>query len=298
MSNYKTHPPRWANRLLHLYCAPHLLEEIEGDLQEEFECRLKQDGRRKASWDYIHSVLGFIKPFAIKRKVSSNSFSMNMYKHYLTVALRNLVRHKSFAAINIIGLALGMTCCLFIFLWVKDEKSIDNFHVNGKTLYSVYQTFSTSDQVNGTYDTPLTLGTTEGSEGLLFLADEMKRTIPEIKYAVSYATGYELPWGHPETFQVGEKIIKLEGSRASEDFFKMFSYPLVAGDSSTALKGVSSIAISKQMASFFFTNSDDALGKSIRFENSQDFLVSAVFEDVTPQCSLNPCPTGTRAATS
>lgn len=133
-------PPRWAHRLLRFYCAPHLLEEIEGDLHEEFDYQVKHSGLLRAKIDYIRNVIGFLKPFAIKRKKSQTPFvPMNMIRHYLLVALRNVARHKSFAAINIVGLALGMTCCLFICLWISDEKSIDNFHAKGDHLFNVYQ---------------------------------------------------------------------------------------------------------------------------------------------------------------
>src|SRR5579859_3130428 len=149
-------PPRWATRLLQWYCAPHLLEEVEGDLEEEFEFQIKKTGPKRARLDYIRNVLGFIRPFAFKRTKShpSNPFTMNMINHYITVAFRNVIRQKSFSAINIIGLALGMTCCLVIFLWVQDEKSVDNFHANGKKLYNIYQTTSSNGTINGNYSTP------------------------------------------------------------------------------------------------------------------------------------------------
>jgi hypothetical protein len=54
-----------------------------------------------------------------------------MLVNYLKIAWRTILRHKGYAAINLLGLALGMTCCLFILLWVRDEKSIDNFHADG-----------------------------------------------------------------------------------------------------------------------------------------------------------------------
>lgn len=207
---------------------------------------------------------------------------MNMYKHYLTVAFRNLIRHKAFSAINIIGLALGMTCCLFIFLWVQDEKSVDNFHKNGKNLYNVYQTIHTNGQVSGSYTTPI-----RAADGRAYIPlTDIKEAIPEVEQITFYATGYELPWGHPETFQVGDKIHKLEGSRAGEDFFKMFSYPIIAGDAETALKDLSSIAISRKMAKMFFETPENAVGKSIRYENQIDFVVTAVFENVTQKSSL------------
>ena len=64
----KPHPPRWAERLLKWYCAPHLLEEVQGDLREEFEYQISCVGARRARWDYIRNVFGFIRPFALKRK--------------------------------------------------------------------------------------------------------------------------------------------------------------------------------------------------------------------------------------
>ncbi len=286
-------PPRWATRLLQWYCADHVAEEIQGDLEEEFYFQINKVGLKRARLDYIRNVLGFIRPFAIKRKKShsSNRFTMSMIKHYFTVAFRNVVRQKSFSAINIIGLALGMTCCLFIFLWVQDEKAVDNFHTNGKKLYVLYQTTTSGGKVNGTYSTPYTLlyqslNFKKREEAAAVSINEIKPTIPEVEKMTSYATGYELPWGHTETFQVGEKKQKFDGSRASKDFFNMLSYKLIAGDANAALQDISSIAISRKMAEFFFNSPQDAIGKSIRYENRLDFIVNAVFENVTAQSSL------------
>ncbi len=281
----KPNPPRWAARLLQSYCAPHLLEEVQGDLQEEFDYQVKRIGRRRARMDYIRHVFGFLKPFALKRKSSNNSTSflnMNMLQHYCIVALRNMVRHKSFSAINIIGLTLGMTCCLFIFLWVRDEQQVDEFLVNGRNLYCVYERHNSNGQISGNYGSPVRV---VANRGEMVLRD-VKDVIPEVHLASFYATAYELPWGHPETFQVGDKIYKLKGSRAGEDFFKMFSYPIIAGDALTALKDISSIAISRKMADLFFDNPRSAIGKSIRYENKRDFVVTAVFENVAPASSL------------
>lgn len=207
---------------------------------------------------------------------------MNMFRHYLTVTARNLVRQKVFSLINIVGLALGMTCCLFILLWVKDEKSVDNFHANGNKLYNVYQTVNSNNVISGSYATTIRV---KDNRGYLPIAD-VKQAVPEVEKVTFYATGYELPWGYPETFQVGERIHKLEGSRAGEDFLNMFSYPVIAGDRNTALKDISSIAVSRKMATMFFDSPENAIGKSIRYENKLDFVVTAVFENVPTQSSL------------
>jgi putative ABC transport system permease protein len=67
-----------------------------------------------------------------------------MFRNYLTVALRNIFRNKVYSAINIAGLAIGMTACFFIFLFVHFELSYDRFHKNANRLYRVPMVFSGS----------------------------------------------------------------------------------------------------------------------------------------------------------
>ena len=85
----------------------------------------------------------------------------------------------------------------------------------------------------------------------------------------------------------GEKKLKLEGSRAGKDFFKVFSYPLITGSPETALSNMKGIAISRKMAEAFFGSPQNAMGKSLRYENSQDFVVTAVFENLPRQSSMH-----------
>ena len=207
-----------------------------------------------------------------------------MLANYFKIAWRTIVRHKGYASINLLGLALGMTCCLFILLWVRDEKSIDNFHANGGNLFTVYETSTANGKTDGDYNTPLR--SVQGSYLPDFLLDGSKEAIPEITQSAYYATGYELPWGHPETFQVGDKMVKLEDSRAGEDFFSMFSYPLLEGSPATALKNINDVAISRKVAVIFFGSPAAAMGQTIRFENSQNLTITAVFEDLPPHSSL------------
>jgi putative ABC transport system permease protein len=210
--------------------------------------------------------------------------SIPMLRNYFKIAWRNITRNVTQTLINVTGLALGMTCCLFILVWVKDEKQVDNFHAGKENIYSVFQTITTNGRSEGTYSTPLKIVT--GQNYPSFLLEDLHSVLPQVKYQVYYATGYELPWGHPETFQSGEKKLKLEGSRAGKDFFKIFSYPLVAGSPETALSNMKGIAISRKMAEVFFGSTQNAMGKSLRYENSQDFIVGAVFENLPKESSL------------
>jgi putative ABC transport system permease protein len=206
-----------------------------------------------------------------------------MLKNYFKTAWRNITRHKVNTAINVIGLALGMTCCLFIFLWVQDERSMDNFHLQGKNMYAAYQTITANGKVDGSYSTPRRVVDNHN----ILLLEGAKEAVPEIKAEAFYATGYELPWGHLETIQAGEKKLKLEGARAGEDFFKIFSYPLLQGNPGTALNNLNGIAISRKMAEIYFGSPANAMGKSMRYENSLNFIVSAVFENLPRQSSLH-----------
>ncbi|HTQ29194.1 MAG TPA: ABC transporter permease [Puia sp.] len=190
-----------------------------------------------------------------------------MLKNYILVALRNIRKNKVFSTINILGLALGMTCSLLILLWVQDEEGIDGFHRNKGLIYSVYERQYYDGKVEAGYYTP----------GLL--PDEMKRKLPEIQYSSGFA------WKDLNTFSVGDKIMKEEGNHASTDYFKMFSYPLIEGNAETALSTPVSMAISRKMAVDFFGSPAAAIGKTIRFDNRKDMTVSAVFENLPASSS-------------
>ncbi len=112
------------------------------------------------------------------------------------------------------------------------------------------------------------------------LATELKRKVPEIKYASGY---YE---DELETlFTVGDKNFSKMGTYADSDFFKMFSYPLLQGTASSALAAPDDIAISQRMAIAIFGSPQAAMGKAIQFNNFHFFKVSAVFENLPANTS-------------
>lgn len=190
-----------------------------------------------------------------------------MIKNFFKVAVRNLWKHKGYSFLNIFGLAMGMTCSLLIILWVQHERSMDSFHVNRNRLYIVYERQYFDGKSEGGYYTP----------GLL--PETMKKDIPEVQYASGYA------WTNFHTFEAGDKIIKENGTSASEDFFRMFTYPLLQGNAQTALATPVSIAISKKMAEDFFGSAQAAMGKTVRYENKKNFTVTAVFDNLPTNSS-------------
>lgn len=194
-----------------------------------------------------------------------------MIENYLKIAWRNLVRNKAFSTINILGLALGLACSLLIMLWVQDEQSVDGFHRNGKQLYQVYERNYYDGKADAGYPT----------QGLL--AEELKKVIPEVQYACGYE--YASAPGTQNNFEAGEKVTKMTGVFAGADFFQMFSYPLVQGKAELALNAPAGIALSRQMAEYFFESSTKAIGKRIRYENKEDLQVTAVFDNLPANSS-------------
>ncbi|MGN6534059.1 MAG: ABC transporter permease, partial [Ginsengibacter sp.] len=174
--------------------------------------------------------------------------------------------------INITGFAAGLACSLLILLWIQDERNVDAFHKNGNHLFQVYERNYFDGKISAGYST----------QGLL--AEELRKNIPEIQYAsgLEYASAP----GTQNSFEAGDKVNKMTGMFAGEDFFTMFSFPLLNGQASIALSNPSSVAISHQMADIFFGSADKAIGKTIQFENKENLMVTAVFENIPHNSSL------------
>ncbi|GAB4031749.1 ABC transporter permease [Spirosoma gilvum] len=273
----RSHPPKLADKLLRYFLSDDRLEEVLGDLHEDYRWQVSRVGERRAKWRYWWDVLGFLKPFAIKRKAVNNRFDdysttylmqPTMLRNYLKIAFRNLAKNKTFSVINTLGLALGMACSLLILLWVQDERSVDAFHAHKSQLYRIYMREYFSGKMQGVIWTPGPL------------AAELKKEIPEIEYATAYE------WPAQQTFSVGNKVQKQSINAVGADFFKMFSFQLLQGTPEAALKDRNGLAISHDMANLFFGSPEAAIGKTIRFDNRKDMLVSAVFENLPKNSTL------------
>ncbi|MEI9917514.1 MAG: ABC transporter permease [Bacteroidota bacterium] len=186
-----------------------------------------------------------------------------MIATYLKTGWRNLVRNKVYSLINILGLSLGVTASMLCALWVADEYGVDAFHKDLDRIYIVTSTEYTNHEITyGGHDTPALLG------------EELPKIFPEVEYA----TGYAPPSWH--TLAHDDELMKTEGVYAGSDFFKIFSYPIIAGSREASLPTKESIAISRRLANIFFGGPDKAIDQSIKFENYRELKVTAVFEDI------------------
>ncbi|MEM0941099.1 MAG: ABC transporter permease [Bacteroidota bacterium] len=185
--------------------------------------------------------------------------------YFLKVSLRNFLRHKSSSLINLIGLTTGLTSAFFIYLWVQDEFSIDKFHEKDDRLYQVMTSQMYSNEKSVTNATP----------GIL--AESLKADFPDIRYAATTT------WINPALLSHENTFLGEDGYHVGKDFFNIFTYPLILGDPNTVLNERTSICISRDLANKFFGSPESAMGKSIRYEEDRNFIISGVFENINNQ---------------
>jgi len=183
-----------------------------------------------------------------------------MFRNYFKVAFRNLLRSKGFSIINISGLAVGMASAMLILLWVQNELSYDRFYSKTDQIYKVYN----RDKVNGELQAV--------DQSPVALASALKQDYPEVEDAVNYRRVTFLA-------TAGEKHLNAQGAFADSGFLSMFSFPLLAGKPDKALSGNNSIVLTQQLAKKLFGN-EDAVGKTVRIDSTDNFTVTAVLKDL------------------
>lgn len=273
--NAGPHPPKWAERLLRRFCHPDLWEAIEGDLYEMYVSDLKQYPTRKASRNYVFNAIAFLRYHRLRKKnYSTTRNNMDLLRNYLTVSLRDLSRHRTFTAINMIGLVAGISTCLLILQYVLFETSFDRFNKDFDRIYRVYNDrYQEGGLVqHGTITYP-TISRTMAAE------------YPEIESYTRMTTG---SWVN---VTYGEDIRRIEDYLwADEHFFDVFTYPLIAGDAPTALSEPGNVALSETFArSLLKGNAEvsDLIGQPIKVGSGQfPAQITAIFEDVPANSHL------------
>ncbi len=258
-------PPLLADRLLAWCCAPHLLEEVQGDLHERFCRRVERFGIAYARRKYAVEVLGFLRPAFLKRRPQpfAKPLLSDMFRSYFTIALRTAARNKVSSFINIAGLSVGMACCMLLLLYVADELSYDRFHEKKGQLYQVWKH---QKGEGGKVET--------GSNTPIPLAEALRRTVPEIRNVARTDGGWQ-----QHLIRYGDKSLKKQGHYVDPAFLDMFTFPLKRGNRAAVLKETNSIVLTESLAGALFGKANP-VGKVIRFDNEHDLLVTGVLQDV------------------
>ncbi|RVU02743.1 ABC transporter permease [Mucilaginibacter limnophilus] len=191
-----------------------------------------------------------------------------MLKNFITIAWRNLYKKKLFSFIHIIGLTIGITVCMMIFLYIMNEFSVDRFHKQGDNIYRVMRRFDVNKNM-----VPYLAGT----YGPALLNDYPK----EIKQAVRVCPTHGLvQTADKKSFN--EKKLYV----ADADFFTLFTFPLIKGDPKTVLKQPNSVVISQATAKKYFGN-DDPIGKVIEIDQLYQLKVTGVSKNVPSNSHLD-----------
>jgi putative ABC transport system permease protein len=184
-----------------------------------------------------------------------------MFKNYFKIAFRNLWRNKGFSAINIFGLSIGMASAILILLWIQNEMSIDRFHKKGDRIFMMYNRDKDPEGKTWAWNSTPKI-----------LAPTLKKDYPEVEDAVRY---------NNITFlcTAGEKKLNTRGAFVDSGFLKVFSFPLLEGNPSDALKGSYSIVLTQKFAKALFGNIDP-IGKIVRIDSVNNCTVTGVLKDL------------------
>lgn len=192
-----------------------------------------------------------------------------MIKNYFKIALRSFSRNINYALINVFGLAVGMTCCIVIALYVRFEMSYESFHAKGDEIYRYIPRSGNKGELAMQTYTPAGM------------APRFQYDFKEIRnYSRFVVVAEESSFKHKEN-----QLSSGQFCLADSAFFHMFSIPLLRGEANKVLNRPAVVVISRAVAENFFPG-EDPIGKLIEFDNKMSFEISGVFEDIPANSHL------------
>ncbi len=256
------------------------IAELESHLRDEIDNQIKLGARKEDAFRKAAKSIG--QPESIgeefykthTRRLSSRTpwkpprFMPELLWNYFKVALRKIRKHKGYSFINISGLAIGMACCFFVFLWVQDELSFDRFHSNANEIYRVLYHPQDTDIYSSYGSGPL--------------GPALKADYPEILNFTRMFGEANGPLKYRDRVFTG----KVRG--VDKSFFEMFTFPFINGDSKNCLSEPRSIVLTEKMAARLFQD-EDPLGKTVGFEwwgTWHNLKVTGVIKDLPPNTHI------------
>jgi putative ABC transport system permease protein len=257
-------------KLLKLFIADEIFDEVHGDLTELYFERAEQKGQIKAQWFYLLDVLASVRNLRLRRKLKYYNPTV-MYKNYFKITFRNLIKYKGYSFINIFGLALGMASCMLILLFVNNELSFDAFHEKKANIYRLdeVQSFgAVSEQKVALSMYPM---------GPNLLAD-----YPEVVDFTRFWTLGRTLMKYGDQTHYTENLARVDTS-----FLKMFDFELIEGKASSVFEEASNVILSESLAKRIFGNSDP-IGQMLASaeDNENQLKVAGIFKDVPDQSHL------------
>ncbi len=258
--------------ILSILCKLKVYEDffsITSDIELEYSLIRRDRGRIKA---HLWLILNTIQAIAYYLLFISKWRTI-MLRNYIKTAFRHMLRFKLYSAINIIGLAIGFSCFILISLFIKDELSYDKFHVKRDSIYRLLRINNNPDGSPGDERSP---------RFPLVMKDEICDYFPEIQFLTRLKDQEGVVRYKNRMFQ--ENI-----DMADDQFFLIFSFPLIFGNPETALSRNDSIVLVRSCAQKYFGH-EDPLGKTLTVafgKSVKDYTVTGIAEDIPHNSSIN-----------
>jgi ABC-type antimicrobial peptide transport system permease subunit len=255
-----SNPPKIFLNFFRWFCHPKLQDYIEGDLLEVYKKRLKKSGKRISDLRFVIDVILLFRPGIIKPiEGNKNLNTYGMYKSYVKVGWRNLSRNKSYSAINIGGLAVGMAVTILIGLWIWDELSFNKSFKNYDRIGQLWQ-FVTFDVEKSSYNSlPIPL------------ASELRNQYPDFE-RISLSS-----YTKDQTLSTDNKQLVRAGNYVEPDFNDMMSIEMLSG-SRNDVQDVNTIMLSNTLAHDLF-GVEDPLNKIITLNENVSVKITGVYKD-------------------
>ncbi|WP_315817207.1 ABC transporter permease [Paraflavitalea speifideaquila] len=187
--------------------------------------------------------------------------SGGLLNNYFKTSCRTLLRSKTFSAINIIGLAVGMAGAILLLLWIQNLFNFDNFHTKRDRIYQIYNREKPGGEVHVWNSTSHPLG------------PALKAGWPQVEEAV------RMNWVGAFILKYGDKQLQSQGFLTDAGFFSVFDFPFLKGNPATALKETHSIVLTEKTAQKLF-GEEEALGKVIRIDSNVNFTVTGILKNL------------------
>jgi putative ABC transport system permease protein len=269
-----TRPPILAEKIFMWYCDNASIEDLSGDIEELFYSNLDRMSATKAKFKYWQQVLSLMFSYAIKKRkqkssyhqYSSHSINLTMIRNYLKVAFRNLVGHKAYTLINVLGLAIGLTSCILLALYVKSELSYDKDFNDAEKIHKFILERKYPDQTKIQPGIPHSF------------ASVLVKDYSEIERATTICGPFDdMIISYKGSDKTDLKFLENNVFAADSNFFKIFSFKVLKGDRKTMLLHPKSMVLTESTAKRHFGDGD-AFGKLITM-SGDIFTVTGICED-------------------
>ena len=269
-------PPKKATQFLNWFMRSDYVEDISGDLAEEYFLYRADHTIRKSNWWYTWQIIRLFKPSMMKswHPLEKLKIQIEMINNYVKIGLRSLWKFKTSTAINLLGLSTGLAAFLLIALFVKDELSYDRNHEHKDDIFRVtVKNFNSDGQLSRHW--------AFASAGH---APRIKDDFPEVTYATRF-----FPWAFPDILIGDSRYPQEQVVFTDPDVFNIFTIPFIIGNPENAFKDIKSIVISERSAEKLYGSNwkeKELLGKTMKLESQGEsllFTITGVYENMPEQ---------------